>query len=399
MAPPSRYRIRIFGTSWHAATAALALALTMAIPLAQAQTYTVIHNFTGFQDGMLPYAGLTLDKAGNLYGTTFEGGRAGNGTVFKLRHFSSGWIFSPLYSFNGSNDGQAPQARVVFGPDGTLYGTTYRGGGNGCEGAGCGMVFNLKPTPTPPPTALTPWIETVLYRFRGGADGSLPGYGDLVFDEAGNLYGTTINGGSNDEGVVYELTPSGGGWTESVLYSFTGKLDGSTPYSGVIFDQAGNLYGTNTTGLGAYGRVYQLTPSGSGWIEHTLYGFTGGNDGAYPVGGVISDQSGNLYGTTNSTAYGGGGTVFELKPSNGGWMFNLLYSFTGNQLQGPYASLAMDAAGNLYGTTYGDGAYGLGSVFKLTPSGGSWTYTDLHDFSGSDGQNPAGGVVLGVCRE
>jgi len=366
----------------------------VAIPWAQAQTYNILHNFTGGLDGLQPWAGLTLDQTGNLYGTTFEGGRTGNGTVFKLSHESSSWIFSPLYNFNGGNDAHAPQARVIFGPDGTLYGTTYAGGNNGCEGVGCGAVFNLKPTPTAPPTALTPWIETVLYRFTGRADGSGPGYGDLVFDQAGNLYGTTIYGGNNQDGVVYELSPSGGGWTESVLYSFTGKQDGSNPYSGVIFDQAGNLYGTNTTGLDAYGRVYQLTPSGPPWIEHSLYGFTGGNDGAYPVGGVIFDQSGNLYGTTNSIAYGGGGTIFELKPSTGGWMFNLLYSFTGNTLQGPYSSLAMDAAGNLYGTTYGEGAYSLGSVFKLTPSVGSWIYTDLHDFSGSDGQNPVGGVVL-----
>jgi uncharacterized repeat protein (TIGR03803 family) len=234
-------------------------------------------------------------------------------------------------------------------------------------------------------------VATVLYRFTGGADGSLPGYGDLVFDQAGNLYGTTIQGGSSQEGAVYELSPSGGGWTEIVLYSFANL---SFPYSGVILDQARNLYGTTTGGGVAYGTVYQLTPSGPPWIEHSLYPFSGGNDGAYPIGGVISDQSGNLYGTTNSTAYGGAGTIFELMPSNGGWMFDLLYSFTGNPNEGPYDSLTMDGAGNLYGTTYGDGAYSLGTVFKLTPSDGGWIYTDLHDFSGGDGQNPVGGVVL-----
>src|SRR5271166_1949839 len=221
------------------------------------------------------------------------------------------------------------------------------------------------------------------------------------------LYGTTAYGGggsgcggNNGCGTVYKLTPSNGGWTESVLYSFQGGSDGAFPYAGVIFDQAGNLYGTTAYGGGSgcagngCGTVFQLTSSGSGWVENTLYSFQGGNDGASPFGGLIFDQSGNLYGSTAYTSsFGvGGGTVFELSPSGSNWIHTVLYSFSGGA--GPYDTLTIDA-GNLYGTTNRDGAYGYGSVFKLTHSGGGWTYTSLHDFTaGSDGGYVYGGVIL-----
>ncbi len=282
--------------------------------------------------------------------------------------------------------------RVIFGKDGTLYGTTGYGGNlQNCAG-GCGAVFNLKPQPTPPTTPLTPWLETPLYRFNGGSDGANPYGADIIFDQAGNIYGTTYNGGagscSGGCGTVYKLTPSNGSWTESILYSFTQGGDGQHPWGGVIFDQSGNLYGTTVYG-GAYGTgtIYKLTPSGSGWTESILYSFTGGTDGANPYAGLISDPAGNLYGATGTGGSGNGGTAFELAPSNGGWTFKLLYTFTGASGQfagGPVANLAFDSAGNLYGTTHGDGPYNYGAVFKLTPASGSWNYTSLHDFTGGD---------------
>ncbi len=388
------------GTSSRAAGAALAMAILFAPALvltrsAQAQTFKVIHNFANGQDGAQPYAGLTMDAAGNLYGTTFGnlGGRYGNGSVFKLKHFGSGWVVNPLYDYTGGDDGAWPWGRVAVAKDGTLYGTTWTGGA-----AGVGIVFHLRPSPTAPTSALAPWNETISYFFTGGSDGGAP-QGDLTFDQAGNIYGITNYGGDAGNGVVYELTPSGGGWKQTVLYSFQGTDDGANPYGGVVFDEVGNLYSVvNYGGTSNGGAVYELSPSGLGWTETTLYDFTGGNDGATPFGGLIIDASGNLYGTTAFGGMGGGGTVFELTPVNGGgWSFNTIYSFsgTGYPNYGPLDKLAMDAAGNLYGTTYQDGAYQAGSVFMLTPAGGGWTYTSLHDFTGgSDGANPISNLIF-----
>jgi uncharacterized repeat protein (TIGR03803 family) len=379
------------------ATAALAIATVFAPTVvltqsAQAQTYNVIHTFTGGGDGGNPEAGLTMDQAGNLYGTASVGGGSGNGTAFKLSKKGSGWVFTPLYSFQGPPDGATPEARVIFGPGGSLYGTTYFGGG------GVGTVFSLKPYPTACKTALCGWQGTVLYSFTGGNDGRNPALGDLIFDQAGNLYGTTSDGGAYGYGTAFELVPSQGGWTEKILYSFTGGNDGSQPFAGLIFDNAGNLYGTTVYG-GTYGwgTVYELTPSGSHWKVNVLYAFQGENDGGYPFGGLIFDQSGNLYGDTWSAGQDNGGTVFELAPSNGSWTYSVIYNFDGSGMYGSAASLVMDGAGNLYGTTLNDGhgPYGSGNVFKLTPSGGGWTYTSLYDFTGgSDGAEPISNVIF-----
>ncbi len=369
----------------------LAIILVFTQP-AQAQTFQVIHNFAGRPDGGDPIAGLTMDAAGNLYGTTLGGGSLhGYGSVFKLAHRGSGWVLTPLHDFTGTvnGDGQYPWAGVTFGPNGTLYGTTMQGGY-----PDYGTVFNLQPPPKTPASVFYPWTETVIHSFyEFGNEGSNPYYGKLVFDQAGNLYDTTVYGGAHGVGAVYELTPSDGGWTESVIYSFgEGGNDGTGPWSGVIFDQAGNLYGTTFWSSG-WGTVYELTPSGSGWTEQILHNFQNGNDGAWPIGGLLLGPSGNLYGTTSTGGINGGGTVFELQPTQGGWTYTLLYSFTGQG--GPEASLTMDAGGSLYGTTYYDGAYGWGSIFKLTPSNGGWTYTSLHDFTGgNDGSRPISDVIF-----
>jgi uncharacterized repeat protein (TIGR03803 family) len=360
---------------------------------AQTQTYKVLYNFTGSQDGAYPKAGLTMDRGGNLYGTAYQGGSSNRGTVFNLTRTGSGWIFSTLYSFTGRLDGGAPIARVVFGPDGSLYGTTEFGGFN-C-GVGCGTVFNLKVTPCT--NTLCPWAETVLYRFSGSSDGANPGYGDLTFDGAAHIFGTTFFGGNNAQGVVYKLTAQHGNWTESALYRFTGANDGGNPYSSVIFDKAGKLYGSAYAGgTHGYGTVFQLKPSGSSWTENTVYAFQSASDGGSPFGGVVFDNAGNLYGATSGGGPGSGGTVYELMPADGSWTFGVVYSFNGSAyLPGPYGSLTMDAAGNLYGTTTKDGAYGAGSVFKLMPSDGGWTETDLYDFaSGSEGAVPYGSVLI-----
>ncbi len=411
MASPQPWRIRSLRTSARASGSALAIAILflltlIAVPGARAQTFSAIHSFSG-PDGANPLAGLTVNRAGNLYGTTWAGGTAscyfkfGCGTVFKMKHAGSGWILTPLYSFSGS-DGLGPEARVIFGPNGTLYGQTTYGQGDYCS---CGDVFNLKPRPTHPASPFSPWDDTVIHQFYPGAgEGDEPA-GDIVFDSAGNLYGTTELGGDDSFcgglgcGTVYQLTPSNGGWIETVLYEFHDANDGEYPSGGVIFDPAGNLYGTaSQTGIGAgAGSIFQLTPSGSGWKFNLLYDFSNGNDGGFPVAGLIFDSSGNLYGATSYGGANGGGTVFEFSPSNGGWTLNTLYSFSkvGNSPRGPVASLTMDAAGNLYGTTNGDGAYGYGNVFKLTRSNGSWTYTSLHDFTGgSDGANPVSSLVF-----
>ena len=369
----------------------LGVAVLIFSQAAQAQTLTVLHNFTGGADGGGP-VGLVIDRAGSLYGTTSLGGFMGSGcdggcgTVFKLSQRNSSWIFSPLYSFQGGRDGTMPGAPVALGPNGSLYGTTTASGTqNG------GTVFNLQPPLSACKTTLCPWLETVLYRFtgrEGNGDGFSPSWGSLVFDRAGNIYGTTLAGGASDKGTVFQLAHSSGGWTESVLYSFTGQADGANPGGGLVLDSASNLYGTTYNGADEGGSAYELTPSGTGWIENTLHDFYPG-PGQNPVAGMVFDQAGNLYGTTSER-----NTAFELSPLASGWMFATLYQFFA--LETPNrGALVFDAAGNLYGATANGGTYGYGTVYKLSPSSNGWTATELYSFTGgSDGRDPSSGVVL-----
>jgi uncharacterized repeat protein (TIGR03803 family) len=376
----------------------IAFTLPVVTPAAQAQ-FQVIHTFTDGADGAFPIAGLTI-QGGSLYGTAMDGGTHGMGTVYRLQHRGTSWTFSPLYSFTGG-DGRNPRARVVFGPDGAIYGTTLRGG-TGSHGT----VFKLRPGPSVPPALLTPWDETVLYSFTGGADGAAPQFGDVNFDHAGNMYGTTARGGVYDGGVVWELTPPGIWGTETVLHTFTNSADGGSPFNGVIFDDAGNLYGTTLSGgqFPYYGTAFQLMPVGPLWMERVLYSFQDGSDGAYPTAGLLFDQAGNLYGATpTGSGSTSGGAVLELSPP-GAWMtLTVLYSFTASgsgfcpapNFPGPVATLVMDGAGSLYGTTCAEGAHGYGNVFKLTFSNGVWSYHDIYDFTGgSDGAYPTGSVLI-----
>jgi uncharacterized repeat protein (TIGR03803 family) len=298
-----------------------------------------------------------MDGRGNLYGTTWRGG------VFQLLHRGSGWALNPISEQGGSS------ARVIFGPDGTLYGTVSNGDGG---------VFNLRPPPSVCKTVLCPWLETVIYAFQGGNDGSEP-YSDPAFDRNGNLYGTTYRGGDNGAGTVFQLSPSNGGWTESIIYNFPAPgPPGNGPASGVVVDNAGNLYGVTNHSPAAY----ELSPSGSGWGETTIAELD--SDPLYS--GLTMDASGNFYGTTETV-------VFELSPAAGGWTYQTLYTFNPNE--GPFGTLTMDAAGNLYGASWGGGAHGSGFVFKLSPSQSGWTFTDLHDFTGgSDGGLPMCQLIL-----
>ena len=369
-------------------------ALTIASsPGASGQTYTVLHDFADGGDGGFPYTGLTIDTAGNFYGTTDIGGTHGHGVIYRLKRGGAGWLLTPIYSFAGGRDGSGPQGRVTIARDGTLYGTTTAGGTRDR-----GTVFRLQPQAAAPRTALQDWTKTLVHDFNG-IDGGLP-QGDLMFDTAGNIYGTSLGGGDNNWGTIYKLSPSGGGWTESVLYSASEDHDGIQPLGGVVMDAAGNLYGTFSFSSGGNGMVFKLSPSGSGWTLENLHNFGfDGDNGIQPQSGLIFDHAGNLFGTT---FYGGtflpGGAVYELSPSGGSWSYNTIASLLDGD-GGPVDKLMMDSAGNLYGTALNAGAFGYGSIFKLTPSAGGWTYTSLHDFCAggfpcADGEEPRSNVVM-----
>jgi uncharacterized repeat protein (TIGR03803 family) len=354
---------------------------------AQAQTFTVLYSFTGAGYDAFPIDNLAMDGGANLYGTS-------GFVAYKLER--RGWVLDPLFTFLGGSGGTDPEAGLVIGPEGRLYGTNEVNGGDGCDYQGCGVVFNLTPPSTVPPDPLVPWNENVMYTFQGPPnDGQWP-IGNLVFDATGAAYGTTILGGTNQSGTVYKLVPSGGSWSESVLYSFRGRPDGSRPYGSVAFDNAGNMYGTTLIGGQDYneGTVWELTPMGSGWTETVIHDFTSSGGGTGPVGGLVRDSSGNLYGATGGGGAGGSGTIFELSPAGDQWNYTVLYSFTGSG--GPAAPLTIDAVGNLYGTTAATGLYDNGVVFKLSPSaGGGWTYSVLHNFTGgTDGGYPRSQLLI-----
>ncbi len=362
---------------------------------ALAQTFTVLHTFTGGADGGNPFAGLTMGGPGLFYGTAENGGTHQDGVVFKLVHRGSGWTLNPLYEFQGGNDGLDPLGPITIGPNGALYGTTQYGGGRNTTGT----VFELQPPATECRTSMCYWSETILHSFHGGPnDGGYPFYTKLIFDQAGNIYGTTELGGAYGVGTVFELSPSDRRWTLSLLHSFSENgIDGYEPLVGVIFDPAGNLYGAtwlggNSGGEGG-GTVFQLSPSGGTWTENILYDFPLDSlGGPSEPGALIMGQSGNLYGATAQGGDGSNGTVFELTPSGGSWVYSLLYNFANDCFTNP---VTLDTAGNLYGTCVIGGRYGYGLVFKLTNSGGSWTYTDLHDFiGGSEGGIPFGALTL-----
>lgn len=356
---------------------------------AGAQTATTLHIFTG-PDGAAPYAGLVTDAAGNLYGTTSAGGSAGFGTIFKL---DPSGVLTTLHTFAGQpGDGSFPLGTLVMDAQGNLYGTTTRGGNAIClrEGwQGCGTIFKLDASGT----------FAVLHNFTGAfGDGDSPQAG-LIQDGAGNLYGTTVYGGSHDAGTVFVLAPSG---ALAVLHSFASEsADGFWPRSRLARDSAGNLYGTTSQGGSPGGAgsgiVFKISPAGTETVLHT---FTG-SDGAGPNGGLVMDASGNLFGATGGGGSAGSGTIFKLDPDDA---LTVLYTFTGSGGDGRYpnSDLILDATGTLYGTTWGGGnpplsgangcVSGCGTVFRLDPSGSE---TVLHRFTRTvDGAQPNAGLLM-----
>ena len=392
------------------ASALTSLACLLAIltfaATAHAQSFSVIYTLNGTTGGDFPNSGLISDRQGNLYGAA-EGGTGnceggGCGIIFKLSRHGSGWIFNVLYDFTSLSDGVNIMAPLTIGPDGNLYGTTNRGGNQSCPNGGCGTVFKLSPQPIPCRAVFCQWRKTTLYEFTGGADGQYP-LGQLMFDNAGNLYGTanTAAIGNPYYGSVFEMTPTHGSWTFNVLYDFLGGTAGG-PNGGVVFDNQGNLWGFQ--GLGGEDNCGDpQLPDGCGSIYELSPSSSGWTEtnvfgfsrstGGGPSGTMIADQSGNFYGTLCFNGPAGGGGVFEFSP---GGQFNLLYADAGNTsyCSGPYGGVVMDQAGNLYAADQSNGT-GCGFAFGLSPRNGVWYFTNLHTFShGSDGCNPVGPLAL-----
>jgi uncharacterized repeat protein (TIGR03803 family) len=343
------------------------------LSLAQAQTFTVLHAFTG-TDGANPQSPLIADAAGNFYGTTFYEGKFGYGTVFKMDAKNK---VSVLYSFAGPPDAANPSGPLLLDKSGNLYGTTVWGGGSNQ-----GAIFRLT----------SAGDETVLYSFAGArADGNNP-EGGVISDPDGNLYGTTTGGGAGNGcgytdgcGTLFELDPAG---QETILHTFNGEGDGAHPWAGVLRDSAGNLYGTTVDGgTAGLGTIFKFDTAGTFTLLHSF----AATDGAYPYGPVIRDSKGNLYGATYEGGAHSVGTVFKLASSG---TITVLHSFAGNT-DGAYppAGVVRDSAGNLYGTTaQGGSSSNMGSVFKVDTGGKE---TILHSFtSPRQGMLPEAGLLL-----
>jgi uncharacterized repeat protein (TIGR03803 family) len=402
------------GVIWELCAPALAvvIAMGMLLPLASqvcaAQDVSLLHSFTGGSDGSYPDGNLSEDAAGNLYGTTQIGGAYGAGTVFELSPKANGkWHFLLLYTSTGADDGGYPLGSVVFDAAGNAYVTASGGGADGL-----GAVVELS-RPTPADSG-QPWNEKVLYSFQGGNDGALP-FGDVVFDAAGDLYGTTSIGGrphigcppAKGCGTIYELSPvSGGAWKERVIHKLSDAFgQGAEPRAGLVMDAAGNLYGTTYEGgdnlaCNGYGcgSVFELVrpPKGKHWGYKTLVDFNESN-GALPRGGLTLDGAGSLWGTTTYGGVNNSGIVFSFTEQSGRWTFSDEYNFDGIDGLQPSGNVAFDGAGNLYGAAYQGGESDSGAVFQLIPNGGEWTENVLYDFALTGkkfGENPLGGVMV-----
>jgi uncharacterized repeat protein (TIGR03803 family) len=385
---------------WVTAVASLALCVS-----ATAQTLTALHNFSGAtNDGAYPYDAGLLSLGGKLYGDAGGGGAYGDGVVYELNPQSNGtWELSVLYSFTGGG----PVGSLIADATGNLYGVTNGGGTRGT-----GTAYRLSRT------SGGTWRQTLLWSFGGAGDGDYPNAG-LVFDKSGNLYGTTVQGGAKDEGVVFELSPSSTGtWTEKVLHSFGDSTsDGTKPYASLIIDSAGNLYGTTAGGgstncdpeANGCGTVFELSPGVDGWSETVIHYFQNGTDGFFPLTPLVMDKEGDLYGTTTyggdgsdqcdiGIRVGGCGTVFKLTRSSGGtWTEQILYAFAGGTGDSePDSGVAFDSAGNIYGETAQTIQFsGAGAVYELTQSAsGNWEFNMLVDFNGTDGSYPQGGLIV-----
>jgi len=372
--------------------------------VAQASTEKVINSFQGGADGAYPFSHLTVDSAGNLYGTTSEGGLKNKycspncGTVFELQRLTHGWQKHVIYKFAGGSDGWYPVGGLIVDAAGDLFGMTVNGGTYSN-----GTVFKLAPS------LGGTWTESVIYSFPGG-NLEFPDT-DLVFDTKGNLYGTTPGPGDGYCtvyyycGAVFELTPGSKGWTETTIYQFGGSPDGAIPSSGLVLDSSGNLYGITgwggtglcrELGIPGCGTLFELTPDGQGgWTESMAYNFVlGGGNGVLPSGELAINQGDFLAATV---AGGDGlGSIVELSNSpKYGWQQNVLHRFFGAKLDGysPAGKLYMDRKGDLWGVTTKGGA-GQGNVFELQHVTGVWKNTVVHVFKGTpDGASPQSGLI------
>ncbi|HEY3638329.1 MAG TPA: choice-of-anchor tandem repeat GloVer-containing protein [Rhizomicrobium sp.] len=366
----SVFKTALAGSMALTASCSLSFAALQA-PKEPKSPYKLLYKFQGGADGGNPEGDLVEDKSGNLYGTTASGGAYGGGTIFEVNLKR---VETVIYAFKGGQtDGTSPTTNLIFDSQGNLYGTTRAGGGTGCNGAGCGTVFKLAPNGT----------ETVIHSFGTAGDGAEPD-GGMIFDGQGNLFGTTLYGGSASNGTVYKISNDG---SETVLYSFQGGSDGSNPNENVVMDATGNLYGAAGGGTGNAGVVFRLAPDGTETTLHTFAGQPG--DGAIPTGSLIFDSQGNLYGTTKSGGTSDYGTIFKLAANE---TETMLYSFK-NSPDGSYPNpgLIMDASGNLFGTTAQGGcncAY-QGTIFELSPNG---TETTLYAF-GKSSSLPVFGLI------
>jgi uncharacterized repeat protein (TIGR03803 family) len=354
-----------------------------------ATTVTTLYDFCSRNDcadGSASLGGLLRDGNGNLYGTTTLGGAHGFGAVFELKRNGGSWTYQVLHSFCSScGDSAFPQSRLVLDTAGNLYGTAPSNGE-----LDCGIVFRLSPNADG-----SKWKLKRLHSFCASeGDGAHPVAGltyagatsGAPYDGVSPLYGVTIGGGANGEGAVYEILPNGAHGTERVIYSFCPDKgscsDGAAPEGDLLLDSAGNLYGNAFRG-GATGdgTVFRLSPRGSRWREEVLHSFcsTGDcQDGSFPEGGLAMDATGDLFGTTTGGGANGGGTLYRLARRHGGWDETVLHSFcSGDCTDGssPTAGPLIDADGNLFGTTGVSGSNG-GSVYRLQ----GVTLTTLYSF-------------------
>ena len=371
-------------------------------------SYVVLYNFGQFSgDGVGPGGGLVSDALGNLYGITIGGGAycqsiGGCGTAYKLSPSAGGsWTETILYNFCTTGnpatcpDGSVPDAGLVMDKSGNLYGTTGSGGGSES-----GVVFRL----SPPQGGAGSWTETVLWNFALNEknNGYRPGFGKLNVDTVGNLYGTTQSGGAKNKGIVFELSPVGDGtYAFSILHSFSGP-DGADPQYGVAIDNAGNLYGTteeggksNTNCSGQCGLVYELSLSSGKWKETVLYEFDGVK-GGNPVSPISIDSTGSLYGTlisggNGTCTFGGCGGVFKLVPKTGGGGNAYIFLFNGQNGGSPMGGVLVQPLGNmLYGTT----TNGAGNVFSMRGKTETVLYKFCSQPNCADGRMPATGTLI-----
>jgi uncharacterized repeat protein (TIGR03803 family) len=323
----------------------------------------VLYSFTGGADGGEPYKGVTLDAQGNIYGTAVTGGsgncEGGCGVAYKLTNSGGTWTQTVIHSFTGGDDGSGPGAGLTIDKRGNLYGMAPTGGAYGL-----GTIYQLHPDGS------GNYALKVIHAFTGGTDGATGSAGRMVL-RGGHLYGAATAGGANGKGTAFELTPTPSGeWDFKTIYSFKGQPDAGFPYGGLTFDASGNLYGTTYyDGANNLGSVYQLVPRQTGeWKERVLYSFKGGSDGQNSISNLVFDAAGNLYGTTSEGGLGTG-TIFELTPGpTGRWTESVAHTFEGPP-DGAYAYNGMvgDGAGNFYGATVHGGTGDEGSIYKFTP--------------------------------